>query len=290
GTMLLYVFMRWQTHLAESGREPLIDPRLFRNRQLTGGLTMFFAQFTVQAGVFFTVPLFLSVVLELSALQTGIRLIPLSIALLVAAAGIPKLWPRANPRRVVRWGLASMTIGILVLVAGLDPGANAGIVAVPMLLMGLGLGALASQLGAVTVSAVPDSQSAEVGGLQNTATNLGASLGTALIGSVLIATLSATIVAGIQSNPDVPAATKEQASTELASGVPFLSDSQLRVALDEASVSESTAQEIVDLNADARLEALRVALALAALLGLTALFFTGNIPRQAPAAQVPEDP
>ena len=290
GTMLLYVFMRWQTHLAESGKEPLIDPQLFRNRQLTGGLTMFFAQFTVQAGVFFTVPLFLSVVLELSALQTGIRLIPLSIALLVAAAGIPKLWPHADPRRVVRWGLASMIIGILVLVAGLDPGANASIVAIPMLLMGLGLGALASQLGAVTVSAVPDSQSAEVGGLQNTATNLGASLGTALIGSVLIATLSATIIAGIQSNPDVPAPMKEQATTELASGVPFLSDSQLKAALNESSVPESTAQEILDLNADARLEALRVALALAALLGLTALFFTGNIPRQAPSAQVPEGP
>lgn len=290
GTMLLYVFMRWQTHLAESGGEPLIDPRLLRNRRLTGGLTMFFAQFTVQAGVFFTVPLFLSVVLELSALQTGIRLIPLSIALLVAAAGIPKLWPNANPRRVVRWGLASMIIGILVLVAGLDPGADAGIVAIPMLLMGLGLGALASQLGAVTVSAVPDSQSAEVGGLQNTATNLGASLGTALIGSVLIATLSATIVAGIQSNPDVPAEVREQATTELASGVPFLSDSQLKAALNETSVPESAAQEIVDLNADARLEALRVALALAALLGLAALFFTGNIPRQAPSAQVPEGP
>ena len=59
-----------------------------------------------------------------------------------------------------------------------------------MLLIGLGVGALASQLGAVTVSAVPDEQSGEVGGLQNTATNLGASLGTALVGSVLIATLS----------------------------------------------------------------------------------------------------
>ncbi len=75
-----------------------------------------------------------------------------------------------------------MTVGIGILAAGMDPGANAGIVAVPMLLMGLGLGALASQLGAVTVSAVPDARSAEVGGLQNTATNLGASLGTALIG------------------------------------------------------------------------------------------------------------
>lgn len=57
-----------------------------------------------------------------------------------------------------------MIVGILILVAGLDPGANAAIVAVPMLLMGFGLGALASQLGAVTVSSVPDSQSAEVGG------------------------------------------------------------------------------------------------------------------------------
>ena len=52
------------------------------------------------------------------------------------------------------------------------------------------MGALASQLGAVTVSAVSDKETAEVGGLQNTATNLGASMGTALIGSVLIATLS----------------------------------------------------------------------------------------------------
>lgn len=67
----------------------------------------------------------------------------------------------------------------------MDPGADARIVAIHMLLMGLGLGALSSQLGAITVSAVPDSQFAEVGGLQNTATNLGASLGVGgLTGSV----------------------------------------------------------------------------------------------------------
>ena len=59
---------------------------------------MFFAQFMIQAGVFFAVPLFLSVVLELNALQTGLRLVPLSIALLLSAAiGIPKLWPARQP-------------------------------------------------------------------------------------------------------------------------------------------------------------------------------------------------
>ena len=66
------------------------------------------------------------------------------------------------------------------MVAALDAGAGAEIVTWPMLLAGLGIGALASQLGSVTVSSVPDEQSGEVGGLQNTVTNLGASIGTAL--------------------------------------------------------------------------------------------------------------
>lgn len=280
GMLLLYVFARWQNHLAETGGEPLVDPALFRNRQLTGGLTMFLGQFTVQAGVFFTVPLFLTVVLELDALQTGLRLVPLSVALLLAAAGIPKIWPRANPRRVVRAGMTSMIVGILFLVAGMDPGANASVVAIPMVLMGLGLGALASQLGAVTVSAVPDAQSAEVGGLQNTASNLGASLGTALVGSVLIATLSTSVIAGINDNPDVSPAVKQQATTELAAGVPFLSDTQLREALGDNAVPEPQATQILDVNEAARLDALRVAFFVTALLAIAALFCTGRIPRR----------
>ena len=74
-----------------------------------------------------------------------------------------------------------------------------------MLLAGLGIGALASQLGQRHGVAVPDEQSAEVGGLQNTVTNLGASIGTALSGAVLISALTASLIAGIQNNPAVPA-------------------------------------------------------------------------------------
>jgi Na+/melibiose symporter-like transporter len=285
GLLVVYGFFRWEAHLEEDGGEPLLRPGLLQNRQLFGGLTMFLSQYLVQAGVFFAVPLFLSVVLELNALQTGLRLVPLSIALLAAAAGIPKLWPTANPRRVVRVGWVLVIAGILVLTAGMDPGANASVVAIPMLLVGAGLGALASQLGAVTVSAVPDSESAEVGGLQNTATNLGASLGTALIGSVLIAALSTSALAGIQNNPEVPQSVQEQASTELAGSVPFLSDTQLRTALDDAGVDQDVADEIVEVNATARIDALQIAFALAALLAIGALFFTGRIPTISPGGR-----
>ena len=56
----------------------------------------------------------------------------------------------------------------------------------------------------ITVSAVPDEQSAEVGGVQNTLVYLGASLGTALAGAVLVSALTASFFSGVDANPAVP--------------------------------------------------------------------------------------
>jgi hypothetical protein len=245
---------------------------------------MFFFQFLVQAGFFFVVPLFLSVALGLSAIETGVRLLPLSVTLLAAAIGIPKLFPNASPRFVVRLGLLSLLAGTVVLLSALDADAGAEIVFVPMLLVGLGIGALASQLGAVTVSAVPDDQSPEVGGVQNTMTNLGASLGTALAGSLLIATLTSSFLTNVQQSQAIPASAKEQAQVELASGIPFISDADLEAALDEAGATPATTDAALDAYADARLEGLRSALAILAVLAVVALFLAQSVPTRPPGS------
>jgi hypothetical protein len=151
-----------------------------------------------------------------------------------------------------------------------------------MLLIGLGMGGLASQLGAVTVSAVPDEQSPEVGGLQNTATQFGASLGTALAGSIMIATLTASFLTGIANNPEVPDRVVDQANVQLASGIPFISDDDLTTALEEAGVDATTSAAIVDENERARIDGLRAALALLALIGVIAMFFTRRLPVHQP--------
>jgi MFS family permease len=285
GLFLIWLFFEWESRLDQRGSEPLVRPKLLRNVQMLGGLRMFFFQYFVQSGVFFVVPLFLSVSLGLSAIDTGVRLLPLSITLLIAAAGIPRFRPGANPRRVVRLALLAMLAGTVVLLAAIDEEASAEIVTLPLLFLGLGIGALASQLGAVTVSAVPDELSPEVGGLQNTATNIGASLGTALAGSVLIASLTTTLVAGIQQNPAVPPEVRQQAEVELSDGVPFLSDADTEAALEQAGVSGTTASAIVDENATARLGALRDALSIIALVAALALFFTGTIPTRQPGSE-----
>ncbi|MFH9859877.1 MFS transporter [Streptomyces sp. NPDC017202] len=287
GLLLVWLFLRWEARTVKRHREPLVDPAMLRNRQLTGGLTMFFFQYLVQMGVFFVVPLYLSVALGLSALQTGARILPLSVTLLAAAVLIPRFLPDVSPRRVVRLGTFALLAGAVLLMAALDVDAGAEIVTLPLLLIGLGMGALASQLGSVTVSAVPEAQSAEVGGVQNAVTNLGASIGTALAGSLLIAAMTTSFLTSVEQNPAVPSEVKAQANVELQSGAPFLSDAQLESALDEAGTSEKVTQAALDANEAARIDGLRAALAILALTALLALFFTSRIPDTQPRSAGP---
>jgi MFS family permease len=284
GLFVIWLFFRWQARVESRGGEPLVRPAMLRNKQLNGGLTMFFFQYLAQAGLFFVVPLYLSVCLGLSALATGARLLPLSVTLLAAAIGVPRLLPAVSPRLVVRCGLFSLLVGTIVLLALLDTDSGPEIVFVPMLLIGLGIGALASQLGAVTVSAVPDDQSPEVGGVQNTMTNLGASLGTALAGSVMIAAVTSSFLLNVQQSPAIPERVKSQAQVELAGGVPFISDADLEAALDDARVDRRTTNATLDAYAEARLDGLRSALAILALLVLVALFAAQRIPTRQPGA------
>ena len=188
GLLTLWALLAWESRLERQGREPLFRPSMFRNRQMVGGLTMFLFQYFIQAGVFFTIPLFLSVVLELSAFETGLRLV-------LALAGAPGCGAgRSTPlaQRVAPAGRAP----------GPPPAARRHYRSHrrarrgghrqrrhdPAAADGPGHRRAGLTVGRGDISAVPDEQSSEVGGLQNTALNVGASLGTALVGSILIAT------------------------------------------------------------------------------------------------------
>jgi MFS family permease len=282
GAGVLTLFLFWEGRRLHGGHAVLIRPSMLRVRGLQAGLTSFFFQYLLQSGLFFVIPLFLSVALGLSAVATGVRLLPLSITLLVAAAGVPRLLPAASPRRIVRLGFALLALGLVILIVALDAGSGPEVVTWPLLLMGLGIGSLASQLGSVTVSSVPTSQSGEVGGIQNTVTNLGASIGTALAGTVLIAVLTTTFLGAVSNDPAVPQEMASQAQVQLSAGIPFVSDADLGATLERAGVPSDTAQAIVDDNAAARINGLRAALAVLAFLALIALALTHRLPTVQP--------
>ena len=220
GGAVLTLFVLWESRQIRHNKGALVDPTMLRIPRLQAGLTSFFFQFLLQAGLFFVIPLFLSVALGLSAVATGVRLLPLSVALLAAAVGVPKLFPKASPRRIVRIGFALLFVAIVILVAVLDAGSGPEVVTWPLLLAGLGVGSLASQLGQRHGLLGPRLQSGEVGGVQNTLTNLGASIGTALAGTVLIAVLTTTFLGTVANDPAVPDAMASKAQVELSCGHP----------------------------------------------------------------------
>ncbi len=140
---------------------------------------------------------------------------------------------------------------------------------------------------------MPDQQTGEVGGVQNTVTNLGASIGTALAGAVLISALTTSFLVGVQHNPDVPKDLASKAQVQLGGGIPFMSDKDLQAQLDKAGVPAKTADAIVTENANARIDGLRSSLSLLAIVALIALFTTRRIPAQQPTgspAGEPPDP
>ena len=246
----------------------------------------FLFMFLVQMGTFFVVPLFLSVALGLSAMETGVRLLPMSLRLLaVRDRGPEARCPTANPRRVVNAGFVLLFAGLVLLVALLDISAGPEVVTGPLLLVGSGLGAMASQLGSVTVSAVPDEQSGEVGGLQNTGTQLGASIGTALAGAILISALTRVVLHRHPEQPGGPRQPRRQRSEPAGHRRAVHLRQGPQKALDDADVPQNTADAIVDENARPAIAGLRSALAVLALISLLALLFTRGLPTVQPGTE-----
>jgi len=133
-------------------------------------------------------------------------------------------------------------------------------------------------------------KSGQVGGVQNTVTNLGASIGTGLAGAVLISALTTSFLTGVAHNPNVPQDVASKAQLELAGRIPFLSDQDLQAQLDKAGVPPEEADAIVTENANARIDGLRSSLALLAIIALIALFATRRIPAQQPTASPESEP
>lgn len=282
GGCVLRAFLAWETRRLSSGAPVLVDPALLADARLRGGLVAFLLQYLVQAGLFFAVPLFLSVALGLSPLDTGLRVLPLSVALLVTAVAVPRLAPHVSPRLLVRAGFTCLFLGVVVLTASLELGVGAEVVTGPLLVAGVGAGLLASQLASVTVSSVPDEVAPEIGGLQNTASFVGAALGTALAGAAVMTALTTSFFTGIEGNPDVPDGLSSQAQVRLETGVPFLPDEELRTALSRAGVRPEVAEAVVAENEAARLAGLRAGLSVLACVALLGMFLSRSIPTRQP--------
>ena len=198
GCALLWGFVQWQQHREATNRDPLIHLSLAHIPTVRSGVIGLFSQNLILMGTFFVVPLYLQLVLGKNALETGIKMLPISITMLVTAGLGARLSNRFPVRTIVRTGLVVTIAGVLILLATIKPTLSDAGFAIGMAVLGIGMGLMISQLGNVIQSSVDESGRSEAGGLQFTGQQLGSALGVAFIGAIVLAGLTNTFISTVK--------------------------------------------------------------------------------------------
>lgn len=144
GIIILKMFYDRQVKLEESRKNPLLEVSLFKVPELRSGLLVIMSQYVITAAIFFIVPIYLQMVIGLDALQTGIRILPLSAALIIFSALGSRLIQKYSPKQIVIFGQLMLLAGSVTLLAAIDPELTGYAFSIAMIFVGAGLGLLAS--------------------------------------------------------------------------------------------------------------------------------------------------
>lgn len=279
GLYLLWIFAKRQLKLKEKGLNPLLDVSTLRIPSMQSGLSNITIQYLLTAGLFFVLPIYLQMVLGLNALDTGIKILPLSIALILFSVFGARLVTRYSPKKIIVWGKILIAVGMFVILYSIEPQLKSYAFLIGMTLVGGGIGLMASQIGNVILSSVDETKTSEAGGLQGTFQNLGSSFGTALIGSVLIASLTTGFVtAATSSTSTLPKSVQTYITENTKDGVEVVSDTDVYNYAISKGLSQSEATEASDYYLSAQIQSLKISLFALALLALLGLFFSKQLP------------
>ncbi|MFE1927994.1 MFS transporter [Streptomyces asoensis] len=163
---------------------PMLDVRRFRTRPFSGSMLAVLFFFFGTFGAIYYATQFLQFVLDYDALETGVRLLPLAGAVFLGAAATGRLTPKLGVRAMVVAGMVIGTAGVFLLTR-IDSGSTYADFLAPMLMLGFAIGLSVSPATDTIMGSFPESELGVGGGANDTALELGGSLGIAVLGSLL---------------------------------------------------------------------------------------------------------
>lgn len=281
GIIVLRSFYLRQQRLEAQNKNPLLKVSLFKIPALRSGLGVLLAQYLVIGAVFFSIPVYLQMTLGFDALETGIKIFPLSVAIIVASMVGTRMANTKSPKQIIRTGQWLLVIGVLALLGSINIELQGIYFAVGMFILGFGVGLLVSQIGNINMSAVSERDTSEVGGMQGVFQNLGSSVGTAIIGSVLVGALTTSFVANVQTS-NLPANVKNYVQTNSQQGVSIVSLGEVEAYATAKGMPANQVAETVNVYAESQIRALKSALFALFVIALLSLVFSRNIPNKIP--------
>ncbi|MEV0716996.1 DHA2 family efflux MFS transporter permease subunit [Asanoa sp. NPDC050611] len=203
GVLVLTVFLVHQ--YVTRGGEPLVPFTIFKDRNFAVMSWVSAAITFGMLGLFLPLIIYLQSVLGLSALQAGFAVAPLSLVSMVIAPFAGRAADRAAGKWVLTFGLALWCAGMATVVGLAEVGTGQWGLLPGLLIAGAGLGCVFAPLQTIAMRGVPPRQAGAASGLINTTRQLGGVVGSAAVGALLQAQLTAKLTAAARSNAaDLP--------------------------------------------------------------------------------------
>ena len=279
GIVLGQAFLMWTHRHQAAGGTPLLALDVIDSPQERAAVYALFAVVALEAALNFSVPLYIQIVQGQSPLATAVAMMPFNLTVFFTAMLVVRFYTRLTPRQIGRYGFILCTAGLLWLAFVVRNDWSAVPVLLGLIAFGIGQGALVTLLFNVLVTASPKELAGDVGSLRGTTQNLAAAVGTAVAGALLVGLLSTIVLSNIAASPKL---TPElQAYVDLDS-INFVSNDQLRTALEQTSANSAQVEEAVRVNTESRLRALKIGLLILAGLAMTASIPAGHLPDYIP--------
>jgi len=259
----------WLARRKRAGRRTLIDPDLFRSRGFRAGVSGQLLQQIALGGAMIVLPIYFQIVLEYEALDAGLALAPLSLSMFAASMAMSKRGQRYRPSSIITVGFALLVVGLGVLIPIVPRATSGWAFACPLVVAGIGLGLLVSQLNNFTLSPISEARVSEAAGVNSAGGSFGLSFGLALAGAVMLATLSITFTTMSDDSTVLPADDKTQVAEVLDDDAQFVTNSGLETLL--ADEPPAVRAEVIRINTEARPVSLQIALLVPVTAGIVGL-------------------
>jgi MFS family permease len=284
GLGVLALFAWWEARRIRNGQEPLIRPVLLMFRAVRVGVIEMALLVLVQSGIMFVVPVYTQISLEYTAIQSGLAILPMSIAVIVISVLLPRINDRWMPRTIIRAGFLIMATGCFFLAVNIAPLKFELRLASGLILAGIGIGLITALIQSIVLSALRADYVGQASGLARSLSFLGSSFGTALAGGILISVIISNATTLTHQSTVLDAGQQEQLIVALEGDVQAVSNSQMTELAADLPADVQT--EIVNINSQARDAGLGAAMVMLGVFSLLAL----GISFRLPGLGMPPDP
>lgn len=281
GILILTGFILWEKYREKNNHTPLVSPHLFKNKQFTAGILTVTLLSLGQTGLIFVLPVFLQSVRGLNAFETGLSLLPMSLAILITAPLGAALGKKIKPKYLIHTGLFISIISYLVLYFTLDVDTTRTQMIPGLALFGVGMGLVMSHISNLTLSAVSVQEAGEASGVNNTLRQVGATFGSAIIGTILLATLSTSLGNQVYASTVIPENVKPVLAEKLSK-----QSSQVEFGgYHDSTLPENLKSEIVSISHKATVEANKKSLLYGAFFAMLGFFGSFLLPKNSQKPQ-----